>query len=436
MEIILVLSLASSVIIACVVMIIFLYQRNSALFAQKILFEEKSKNSESLLSELKIQNQNLSSRCEELNRDVFEFQKQNELLQQSKFYLQQEQQDWESRKNLLLEQMAHNILAKNREDQDKFSVDQQNIIKKTTEDLFKNFESVVSKVVSLSDDLKKSNDDVELTKNALLRPDGAGRTSEITLGNILKNSGLREITGDKKDGDFILQAHFNNSVSGAKRPDALVFLPGDHILIIDSKSSPYFLELQKARNEGDNIRIREMENKIKDAMRRHIDDLKKRDYAGAKLKELGFYDDSEAKTLLRVTTIMFLQSEKMLETIRQIDENFEERAWEENIFVASPIGLVNLLVQSKLIIHRSNQEKNIDKLKVEIRKLADAVNIIFDRSQNLGQAIEKSMKAFDEFSGSFNRRLLPTVRNMNKLGIDFDQKLIAESIRKISKDEE
>ena len=78
------------------------------------------------------------------------------------------------------------MIRKNKEDQEKFSQNQKEEIKKVTENLFQNFENIANKVSSLDDDVKKSIDNINLTKNALLNPGGAGKTSEITLENILQ----------------------------------------------------------------------------------------------------------------------------------------------------------------------------------------------------------------------------------------------------------
>ncbi len=114
------------------------------------------------------------------------------------------------------------------------------VIEQTIADLNEKFSNILNKVSSLDDDVKKTCGDVNFTKNALLNPGGAGQISEITLENILKSSGLRQKKDINDAGDYIMQSHFSDSQNIGKRPDAIVFMPGDNMLIIDSKSSSHF----------------------------------------------------------------------------------------------------------------------------------------------------------------------------------------------------
>jgi DNA anti-recombination protein RmuC len=102
--------------------------------------------------------------------------------------------------------------------------------------------------------------------------------------------------------------------------------------------------------------------------------------------------------------------------------------------VLSPVGLINLLTQVKFLIDNVKQEKNIEKLKIEIRKLMESISTIFKKSETLGSSIKKSLNTYNEFVGTFNSRFLPRISNMSKLGIEMDSKKNLEKLRKISFD--
>ncbi len=129
--------------------------------------------------------------------------------------------------------------------------------------------------------MQKSNIAVELTNQALLNPGGSGKSSEITLENILKNSGLKEKQSFNDNGDYLLQSHFSNynysSIEG-KRPDAILFFSNNQVAVIDSKSSSHFIDLQKARTEKDKKLEKEILIKIKESFKKHLESLKKKDY--------------------------------------------------------------------------------------------------------------------------------------------------------------
>lgn len=182
-----------------------------------------------------------------LQEKNLDFEKQNELLKQAQQQLERQRQEWSKDKETMLLQLSSELMKKNHEQQNRMSLDQQEAVKKITENLFKNFENVAAKLTALDDEVKKSTKEIDQTKSALLSPGGAGRTSEITLENILKSSNLLEKENLNSVGDYVLQSHFGLAASSeAKRPDAILFLPNEQIAVIDSKSSPHFFEFSEA----------------------------------------------------------------------------------------------------------------------------------------------------------------------------------------------
>lgn len=353
-----------------------------------------------------------------LQQKNLDFEKQNALLEQEQNQLEKQKQEWSKDKEAMLFQLSNELMKKNNEQQNQMSLQQQENIKKVTENLFKNFENVTAKMVSLNDEVKKSSEVINLTRQALLTPGAAGRTAEITLENILKNSGLREKADLNAVGDYILQSHFSGFSSAseqeAKRPDAILFLPGDQISVIDSKSSPHFLDLELARQAGDLEQEKIILAKIKDAFRKHLDSLKRKDYAKFLFDEMRSKNSGD----YRIMIIMFLQTEKMMEIIRETDASFEQRAIEAGVVVASPIGLINFLSQARVVIDRVKQEKNIENLKIEVRKLLDNVAVIFRESKELGKSLNKAAGMHNKMTKTLNRGVYAAMRNIAELGIE------------------
>jgi DNA recombination protein RmuC len=343
---------------------------------------------------------------------------QNQLLKSEQEQIERQREEWNKDKETILLQLSENLIKKNNEQQNQISVNQQENIKKITETLFKNFENVTAKVVSLGDDVKKSADIINLTKQALLSPGAAGRTAEITLENILKSSGLKEKADFNSYGDYILQSHFsgvnNESEQESKRPDAILFFPGDQIAIIDSKSSPHFYDLEVARQSGDFEQEKIILAKIKDAFRKHLESLKKKDYSKFLFEELRSKNASDYKILV----VMFLQTEKMLDIVRSLDSDFEQRALEGGVILASPIGMINFLSQARIVIDRIKQEKNIEDLKIEVRRLLDNVTMIFRDSRELGKSLNKALGLHSKMVKGLNRGVYSAMKNIAELGIE------------------
>lgn len=375
----------------------------------------KIDRAENEINFLRLEKEKLEKKAEEkinfLQEKIFHFEKQNELLKQQQQQLEREKQEWQKNKDIMLLQLSEELVRKNHEQQNQMSLAQQENIKKITENLFKNFENVTAKLSALDDEVKKSTSDLNSTKAALLSPGGAGRTAEITLENILKSSNLLEKEDLNSAGDYVLQSHFNVVAStDAKRPDAILFLPDNQILIIDSKSSPHFLDLENTQNEEEK---KETLNKIKTSFRKHLEELKRKDYAKFLFDELRTKNSSD----YRIFLVMFLQTEQMLEIVKKADHDFEQRAFDAGIIVATPISLIHLLSHVKFVIDRVKQEKNIDVLKIEIRKLLDNLVAIIKESEDLGKHINKALLGYNKLTKNLNRSVTIS-KNISELGIE------------------
>ncbi len=370
------------------------------------------------LQQIKLEKNDLLEKNDILQKQIFTYETKNQLLQQEKVNLEKDKQQWSIDKELIIHKISEEIIKKSHEQQNKISQIQEINIKKITQELFQNFENVTVKVASLNDQIEKSSHSIELTKQALLNPGGSGRAAEITLENILKNSGLKEKSNLQSLGDYILQSHFSNfnysSNNEGKRPDAILFFPNDQVVIVDSKSSSHFLDLETARNEKDRIKEKEILNKIKDSFRKHLESLCKKDYAKLLFEDLFNKKSSNYKIMM----IMFLQTEKMLDTLRQIEPDFEQKAMEKGIIVTSPIGLVNLLSQARIVIDRIKQEKNIEILKIEVKKLLDKISVIFKDCGDLGKSLNKALSYHDKITKSLNRGIHSSIEKISELGID------------------
>lgn len=129
------------------------------------------------------------------------------------------------------------------------------------------FERLVQMIGSLSQDVEQSRSTVDIIKQSLLSPSGAGKLAEITLENILKASGLRAML------DFSMQYTFASAENNKLRPDALIFLPANNLMIVDAKASKFLME----DNDGTNL---------SKTMNTHLKSLSSKDYASNILTNL------------------------------------------------------------------------------------------------------------------------------------------------------
>ena len=91
---------------------------------------------------------------------------------------------------------------------------------------------------------------------------------------------------------------------------------------------------------------------------------------------------------------------------------------EKGIIVTSPIGLVNLLSQARIVIDRIKQEKNIEILKIEVKKLLDKISVIFKDCGDRGKSLNKALSYHDKITKSLNRGIHSSIEKISELGID------------------
>ncbi|PCJ25239.1 MAG: DNA recombination protein RmuC [Rickettsiales bacterium] len=258
------------------------------------------------------------------------------------------------------------------------------------------FERIVNMVGALSKEVSQSKDTVDVIKNSLLSPSGAGCLAEITLENILNASGLR------KSLDFIMQYSVVGEEKEILRPDAVVFLPSDKLMIIDAKASKFLVD-----DQGD------LKNLAR-TMNLHLRSLSSKSYSEVVQKSL----KKNRIAVGNVVTLMFLPSEHAIEKLIEADTEFMTKAWKSNIFPVGPAGLMNMLSFAKFQISETMMAHNHQQIIDEVKKLIASIGSMAEHSMRLGGSISSLVSHYDKFAASFNRNFLSKARNIGKMGIE------------------
>jgi DNA recombination protein RmuC len=276
----------------------------------------------------------------------------------------------------------------------------ENNISTTTEKFNKEFERLINMIGSLTKDIEQSKETVDIIKQSLLSPSGAGLLAEITLENILKASGLRANL------DFIMQYSFTTIQNSKLRPDAMIFLPSGNLMIIDAKASKFLVDNN------------EVLGNLSKTMNSHLKSLNNKEYAENILAN--FHD--RGINFSNIITLMFLPTEQAVEKIMDTDSEFMNKAWAANIFPVGPAGLMNMLSFAKFQISDNLRSENHKLIIEEVRKLLGSIAYITDYSQKLGNHIQGMVNNYDKFAASFNRYFLSRAKKIQKLGVDIGTK--------------
>jgi len=270
-------------------------------------------------------------------------------------------------------------------------------IKVTSEKFNSEFERLIHMIGSLNQDIKQSKDVVDLIKNSLLSPSGAGKLAEITLENILKSSGLRDRL------DFVMQYHILTEEKAMMRPDAVIFLPSNNVMVIDAKASKFLVDY----NEEDSQNLAK-------TMNIHLRSLSGKEYA----QQLTDNIQKKGSKISNIITLMFLPTEHAIEKLIEADSNFMTKAWALNIFPVGPSGLMNMLSFAKFQISERMMLENHQQIIEEVKKLMTSVSSLTEHAARMGSGISSLVNYYDKFAASFNVNFLSRARNIKKLGIN------------------
>jgi DNA recombination protein RmuC len=280
-------------------------------------------------------------------------------------------------------------------------------VQKVTADLMGQFERIAKSVSSLNDQVTENRQTVDTVWRSQSSPGGAGQFAEIGLENTLKSFGL------ERDRDFVIQ-HTVDGEDGAGRlrPDAVVFLPGDTVLVIDSKASKFLLELAQAE-EG------EAEDqayaRLARSMASHLRSLTDKNYANAVaayLREAG-----SQRSARRILTVMYLPNDGALEKLDRADPKVLRDAARAQISLAGPSALACLIGLARVQIDLGRQAENQEQIVDGAAHLLDSVAVMLGHAEKVGRGLRSASDHYSKFSASVNGRLLPRARNLIGLGV-------------------
>ena len=249
---------------------------------------------------------------------------------------------------------------------------------------------------------------------ALSSPGSAGRLSEIGLANLLKNLGLTE------GQDFEMQFHVEGEGEGSIRPDALIYLPQDAVMIIDSKASKHLLEF--GEHESGSAEEASARQKLRTSMQAHLKSLGGKEYRTR--VEQHFRKRSATQSLGRTVLVMYLPAESMLQHLLEVEPNFMQLAKAgHDILVTGPNGLHSLLglMSGNIMIQR--QMEGQAQILTQVKAMVDGAAKAFVHVEKISKGMKAAADGLESFTGSLNRYFLPKAHALQKLGVEVPKAL-------------
>ncbi len=238
-----------------------------------------------------------------------------------------------------------------------------------------------------------------------------GGWGEMILERVLESSGL------KKSSEYETQFSTKNSSGDTIRPDAIIYLPDNKNLIIDSKVSLTAYE-QYANSDEQTIKDLALKAHIA-SIKSHIKLLSEKDYhTGLGLNSPDF-------------TLMFIPIESGFALSVKEDSTIFEYAWIKKIVLVSPSTLLATLRTIASVWKNENQTRNAVEIAKRAGDMYDKFVSFTEDMEGVGKAIDK---AADSHSKAMNKlsvgkgNLVSKSNQMKTLGINSTKNLSSNLI--------
>lgn len=243
------------------------------------------------------------------------------------------------------------------------------------------------------------------------------RATAEQLASALSNNATRGVWGETQLRSLVESAGLINRVDfltqqsidadgSARRPDMVLTLPGGKAIAVDAKV-PYnsYIEASAIPATADAAEQARKAGLLAEHAKRvkaHVDQLSAKNY----------FTGLEASPEF---TIAFIPNEPLLAAALEKDPMLLEYAFSKRIALASPVSLWAVL---KTVAFTWQQEVLTDEAKQLFdlsKELYARVAKLAEHADALGSAIERSVKAYNQFASSLETRVLVTARRLESL---------------------
>jgi DNA recombination protein RmuC len=227
--------------------------------------------------------------------------------------------------------------------------------------------------------------------HAMRQPQVRGRWGEMQLRRAVELGGMAEHC------DFSVQTSTEQD-GQRQRPDMLIHLPGGRHIVVDAKA-PLSAYLEALDSPDESVRSDKMALHTR-LVRDHIVALSRKSY----------WEQFQPSPEL---VVLFLPGESFLSAAVERDPLLLEGAVDQRVIVATPTTLIALL---RAIAYGWRQENLSAKAQqvVQIgRQLSKRMADMLTHFSRVGRSLHTSVEAYNQSLGSLERRVVPSLRQLN-----------------------
>lgn len=237
---------------------------------------------------------------------------------------------------------------------------------------------------------------------ALRKPNVRGRYGEIQLQRVVELAGMRSYC------DFTTQDSLRDDEDRLQRPDLVVRLPNDRCIAVDAKTSidAYLDSLDAPGPEAARELLERYADNVFDQARR--------------LANRQYWRHFEHSPEL---VVMFIPGDQLVDAALEHRPELVTFAAEHDVVLASPSTLIGLL----RAVHVGWRERSLTESAEELFHLGKELHSravkVMERASRIGTSLESARKSYNEFVGSVQSRLVPTLRKFEERGARSAQEL-------------
>jgi DNA recombination protein RmuC len=244
-----------------------------------------------------------------------------------------------------------------------------------------------------------SNETLQL-RRVLSSNQARGRWGEETLRRVVEAAGMSAHC------DFSEQTQ-----AGDSKPDLIVHLPGDRVIIVDAKVPD--LDFLNALDAADSTKRAE-------ALAAHAGKLK------ATVKALADRDYPSQFPNALDYVVMFLPAESLFSAALEGDHDLIVWAAGKHIILATPASLIALLRAVSVSWQQHSQTENVRAIAEAAQELYARVCKFTEHFERIRGGLEKANAAFNDAAGSYDRMVRPSGERLQKLRGDATGKELAD----------